>query len=229
VDPHRRSRSGLFVALTVAGLLLVLGGTATMVGVSTRRDEKPAARVSSATGSSSAPAAPFSTGVNEPLEIVLPRSIDGYRKVGGPGPAQTAKGLRRLIGIGRSADVASTAKIATYERNGNPKRSLVFIGLSALGGPAIAEELRTHSPAEEVAATFTSLQMSGAIEFPAGPLGGVLRCGFRPIDGFTSGGGVPGTCVWADRWTIGAILAPPGTSLEMLAGLTLGARDTAER
>jgi hypothetical protein len=227
VDPHRRSRSGLFVALAVAGLLLVLGGTATMAGVSTRGDEEPTAEVSSANGSSSAPAAPFAAGVNEPLEIVLPRSIDGYRKVGGPGPAQAAKGFRRLIGIGRSADVASTAKIATYERNGNPERSLVFIGLSALGGPAIAEELRTHSPAEEVDATFTSLRMSGARAFPAGPLGGVLRCGSRPID--AGGGGVPRTCVWADRWTIGAILAPSGTSMEMLADLTLGVRDTAER
>jgi hypothetical protein len=64
----------------------------------------------------------------------------------------------------------------------------------------------------------------GQPPYPAGPLGGVLRCGTGPL-----GGGTAAACAWADSSTVGAMLTPQGGSVESLAGTTLDLRNAAER
>ena len=119
---------------------------------------------------------------------------------------------------------AKSGKMRVYAKDGDATHPLIFVGMSGNDSPAIANELKSRSASEEVDSTFLGMGVGDAKDYPAGPLGGVLRCGTGPL-----GGGTATACAWADSSTVGAVLTPQGGSVASLAGTTLDLRNAAER
>jgi hypothetical protein len=105
-----------------------------------------------------------------------------------------------------------------------PKKSRTGLIVGLVISPAIANELKSRSASEEVDSTFLGMGLGDAKDYPAGPLGGVLRSGTGPL-----GGGTAAACAWADSSTVGAVLTPQSGSVASLAGTTLDLRNAAER
>jgi hypothetical protein len=228
MEPPKKSRTGLIVGLVIGGVV-VLGGAAALIGLSAGSsgssgdDGKPAPVTSSAAPPSSSPSA-VEAGV--PHSIVVPRSVGDYRQMTGSVADRLASTMRKSMGQsqGAYAEAYSKAKIAIYSKDGDSAHPLIFVGMSGNDSPAIANELKSRSASEEVDSTFLGMGLGDAKDYPAGPLGGVLRCGTGPL-----GGGTAAACAWADSSTVGAVLTPESGSVVSLAGTTLDLRNAAER
>ncbi|GAA4607459.1 hypothetical protein GCM10023195_28340 [Actinoallomurus liliacearum] len=115
----------------------------------------------------------------------------------------------------------ANAKVAIYLKDGDSRRSLVLVGMAADDVPELATELRSRSPSEEVDATFMGMGITDTSDFPAGSLGGILRCGRTP-----TGGGA--ACAWADGSVLGMALTPLSSDVVSLGATTLALRNAAE-
>jgi hypothetical protein len=202
----------------------VLGGAAAAVGVASSGDDKPAAATSSAPSPSSTPTSPVDADV--PHSIVVPQSVGDYRRLNGSVADRLASTMRKSMGDSADgyAEVYAKAKIAIYTKNGNTQRPLIFVGLVGSDSPQLAEELKAQTPSEEVDSTFLGMGISDADDYPAGPLGGALRCGTGPV-----GGGTAAACAWADSSTVGMLIETGESGVPALAKTTLDLRNAAER
>jgi hypothetical protein len=219
-EPPKKSRKGLVTGLVVAAAVVVLGGAAAAVGVASSGDDnKPAA----ASGAASPSSSPSEVDEGVPHSLTVPRSAGGYRRLTGSVADRLASAMRKSMGEGSDADGYSKARFAIYTKGGSTARPLLFIGIAAGDSPAIAEELKTNSPSQEVDSMFLNLGFGDAKDYPAGPLGGSLRCGKGSMSGTT---GV--ACGWADSSTSGLLLAPGTSGVANLASTTLALRNAAE-
>ncbi|MCW2861511.1 MAG: hypothetical protein JWP48_3219 [Actinoallomurus sp.] len=200
---------------------MVLGGAAVLIGVaSSSGDKKPAAATSGAPSPSSSPSE-VDAGV--PHSLTVPKSVGGYRRLTGSVANRLSSTMRKSMGEGSDAGVYSKARIAIYTKNGNSTRPLIFVGMSASDSPAIAEELKSNSPSQEVDSMFVGMGLGDAKDYPAGPLGGDLRCGKGPMSDTTAT-----ACAWADSSTAGLLIAPDTGGVAALAATTLSLRNAAE-
>lgn len=125
-----------------------------------------------------------------PDPLTLPQSFAGYVRETGTAADAFEDAARK------GGRLVARAKAAIYDKPG--RQPLRFIGVSA-SDPYVAEELRSTSPADEADA-FMPGSFVHSRAYPAGPLGGVLRCGRdRVLDQPES------VCVWVDRSTIGLV------------------------
>lgn len=225
MEPPKKGRTGLIVGLVIGGVV-VIGGAAALIGLSSSGSggEKPAAVTTSAAPSPSS--SPSAVDAGLPHSIVVPKSVGDYRQMTGSVADRLAATMRKSMGQsqGAYAEAYSKAKIAIYSKNGDAAHPLIFVGMSGNDSPAIAGELKSRSASEEVDSTFLGMGLGDAKDYPAGPLGGVLRCGTGPL-----GGGTAAACAWADSSTVGAVLTPQSGSVASLAGTTLDLRNAAER
>ena len=227
-EPPKKSRAGLITGLAIGAAVVVIGGAAAVIGVTSGDDEKPAAASSPlVSGSPSSPAAsPSAVDAGGHHSLTVPESVGPYRRMTGSVANRLAETMRKSMNQqqnGKYADVYAKSRIAIYAKNGDATHPLIFVGLSADDSPSVAEELKTHTPSEEVDSTFLGMGLGDAKDYPPGPLGGVLRCGTG-----TTGGSTASACAWADSSTVGALMAPSSTSAATLAGTTLDLRNAAE-
>ncbi|MDN3358206.1 hypothetical protein [Actinomadura sp. DC4] len=224
MEPPKKGRTGLIVGLAVGAVLVVGGAVALVALVASGDDKKPAAATSSATAAPST--SPSTVDAGLPHSIVVPKTVGDYQQLTGSVADRLASTMRKSMGDsqGAYAEAYAKAKIAIYAKNGDSARPLIFVGMSGNDSPAIANELKSRTPSEEVDSTFLGMGLGDAKDYPPGPLGGVLRCGTGPL-----GGGTAVACAWADSSTVGAVLTPQGGSPASLAGTTLDLRNAAER
>jgi hypothetical protein len=233
VPPPPKNRTALIIALVAAGAVVVLGGTAAAIGLSSGGGAKPVA-------ASSSPAAPtptptptptpsptFPAADGVPHSIVVPTDFDDYHRLTGSVADRLIESMRKSAGAGEGsyAEAVNKSKVAIYTRNGDDTQRLIFVGVSGNDSPTIAAELRSRTSSEEVDSTFLGMGITDTKDYPAGPLGGVLRCGI----GTLSGGTRAAACAWADSSTVGSLLTPAGVDLDDLAHTTLDLRSAAEQ
>jgi hypothetical protein len=231
--PPRKNRTGLVVALVAAGAVVVLGGTAVAIGLSSGKDGTPVAASTSpapptptpTTSATPSPSFPAAGGL--PHSIVVPTEFDDYSRLTGSVADRLIESMRKSAGSqeGPYAEAVNKSKVAIYTQNGDATQRLIFVGVSGNDSPTIAEELQSRTPSEEVDSTFLGMGITDTKDYPAGPLGGVLRCGV----GTVSGGTRAAACAWADSSTVGSLLTPADVALEDLAHTTLDLRSAAEQ
>ncbi|TQL99567.1 hypothetical protein FB559_5259 [Actinoallomurus bryophytorum] len=215
--PPKKSNKGLVTGIVIAGAVVVLGGAAVAVGVASSGDDKPVA------ATSGAPTSPVDAGV--PHSIVVPKSVGDYRLLNGSVADRLASTMRKSMGDSAEgyAEVYAKAKIAIYTKNGDTARPLIFVGLVGSDSPQFAAELKANSPSKEVDSTFLGMGIDNAEDYPAGPLGGALRCGAGSV-----GAGEATACAWADSSTVGMLIETGGSGAPALAKTTLDLRNAAE-
>jgi hypothetical protein len=211
--PPRKSRAGLIIALATAGAVIVFGGLAILIGVSSGDRSKPDAATAAPTDS------PEATPAGTPRSIRLPASVGDYKRVTGSVADRLAKNMRKSMGTTGTA--YAKAKIAIYLKKGDAQQPLVFIGMSGTDVPELGTELRSRSASEEVDSMFLGMGVTDTSDFPAGPLGGVLRCG-------KGESGSSAACAWADGSVVGMVLTPLNSDIVSLGATALVLRNLAE-
>lgn len=206
--PPKKSRTGLIIGLSVAAAILLIAVGFGALAVISNSEKNSSAGTSPSAGSHT---------------IAIPASAAGYTQM-------TGNVARRLIAATRkqaskaSPDLAAAyakAKIGYYTRPGSPTR-LVFVGFSAADSAQIASAMRSEGPSAGLDSFLLGAGVSNTNDFPAGPLGGVLRCGK------TTRAGVPVTiCAWEDSSVL-AMVAEGATSQRRLARVSLAFRAAAE-
>jgi hypothetical protein len=151
---------------------------------------------------------------NESIALKPPALVDGLALDDSANATQTADFLRNAL--------AATIKLddsvgAVYRDPASADRDVLFFGGTRLA----------ISPAKDLDQAFSMLDdASGAVtglrDVPAGPLGGMMRCGTS-----TGDGGPMVVCGWADRGSL-AIALFPGRSLDEAAQLLRDLRGAAE-
>ena len=119
--------------------------------------------------------------------------------------------------------MTSKAIVEVFRKNNDFDHRFVFYGYSAAAVPELASELRSTPLSQQVDQAFLG---EGGIpntsDYPAGPFGGILRCGAGTIDSTPAS-----MCSWADGTTTGTLLAPNLPAAD-LAAIALAFRDAAE-
>lgn len=208
--PPRRHRTALVVALVVTGVIVAAGAVATIGLIALRNG--------TGTAVASKPTAVQRT-------VVTPDSVDGYTIMTGNvaerAAAQAREGAVKAA-PGWQRDAAAM-KVGVYTQQGHAGVGLVFIGLAAHEAPDFAAQLRSQSPSGTADDFLLGLGISNATDFPAGPLGGVLRCGHATPNGVDIGG-----CIWVDASTAGMFIIPGASPDSSNAAVALAFRHAAE-
>jgi hypothetical protein len=151
--------------------------------------------------------------------IRIPDSFGDYTRMTGADAQGVIEAIRKAQAQ-QNPVFAAKMKIAVYERHGNAQQRIAFIGLAAGDHPTIAQELRSNPPSAEVDSALAAMPLTGPKDYPAGHLGGTLRC----AAGSHGGAG----CAWGDGSTVG-VVAGSAPSADELARTTLALRNAAER
>jgi hypothetical protein len=196
------------------------------VGVASSGDDKKPASASGV--ASPANPSPSAVDAGVPHSLTVPSSVGTYRRLTGSVADRITKTMRKSMeqsGDGAdNADVYTKARFAIYTKNGDLQHMLIFVGMSGADSPAISEELKSNSSSGEVDSMFVGMGLGDAKDYPAGRLGGTLRCGKGPMSGTTAT-----ACAWADSSVAGLLIAPGTGSAPALAKTTLDLRNSAER
>jgi len=113
-----------------------------------------------------------------------------------------------------------TAKIGFYTKTGFDP--VFFLGFSADQTPRIASFLSAQPPSQTLDSFLLGAGISATKDFPAGPLGGVIRCGHS-----TGTSSRVTVCAWADRSVL-ALLSERNARASDLALVALAFRVAAE-
>lgn len=221
-----RGRIGLAVALTAAAVAAASGATALVAAGAAGTPGGSA--VEPAGFAAPAPVGPAATpppsgGMRS---MTVPDSVDGYRRQTGQVADRMAENLRQAMESAQKQYGAAygKAKIGIYQRPGDTAHPLIFVGLPGRDIPQLAAELRSRPSSDEVDSVFMGMGIMDAKDYPAGPLGGVLRCG----KGNTGGTATAAACVWADGSVVGLTMTPLAADVPGLARLSLSLRNAAE-
>lgn len=220
--PPRKSNVGLIIAVVV-GALVALGllGTAAVFALSASVSSANPAGTPSGSPLPSTPASTTPTPSEPVHSITLPDSAGGFTRTTGNVTDRLISAMRG--GMSKDATSAAAlrnAKIGAYTK-GNQR--IIFFGLSTADSSAFADEMKIHDPSLEVDSMFTGAGITHTDDYPAGPLGGVLRCGQR-----TAGSVHMSVCTWSDSSAFGSVFGP-NMLPRRLAQTALGFRAAAER
>ncbi|HKR70779.1 MAG TPA: hypothetical protein VJT16_18225 [Streptosporangiaceae bacterium] len=155
--------------------------------------------------------------------IALPRTAAGYDRMTGNVGERIVAAVRRRAqkeganGGGPWVSAYTEAPIGVYSRAG--ASPVLFIGFSVDRTPQIASILQAQSPGPGADSFLLGAGVSSTQDFPAGSLGGVLRCG-RSRNSLIY-------CVWQDSSVL-AMLAEGNTTASKLAHVALAFREAAE-
>jgi hypothetical protein len=111
------------------------------------------------------------------------------------------------------------AKISIYTRPG--QQQLIFMGFSTAGDPQLAALLQ-RSPSTGLDGFMAGAGVANTGNFPAGPLGGILRCGVA-----SKAGSQLTICAWTDPSVLGVTMTP-GAPPRRLARVTRVFRTASE-
>jgi hypothetical protein len=154
--------------------------------------------------------------------LTLPRTAAGYTRMSGNVGKRIVGNVRKrahksVAGSGPWASAYDVAPIGVYDKAG--ASPMLFIGFSADRTPQVAPMLRAQSPGEGIDSFLLGAGVSSTKDFPAGPLGGVLRCGQSRNSLIY--------CAWDDSSVL-AVLAEANTTASKLAHVALAFREAAE-
>lgn len=159
--------------------------------------------------------------------LTRPASAAGYTRLTGNVGRRLETEVRQQARRGAAkvspawATAFTRAQIGLYSQPGTDSR-LIFFGFSARGTPTIASILRAQAPSAGLDSFFLGAGVASTHDFPAGLLGGVLRCGTtnQSQTRLTM-------CAWDDSSVLAAV-AGAGISQRALARVTLAFRNAAE-
>ncbi|HTZ43376.1 MAG TPA: hypothetical protein VMB79_05890 [Jatrophihabitans sp.] len=152
--------------------------------------------------------------------LALPASFAGYSQVD---DQQVADDLR--AGLVRSnpgfADAYRRAQIGLYQSAAGGQ--LVAVAMPASVIPQASRSALARDPGSVAAARLTENGAATEADFPAGPLGGSLKCGPHAT-------GEAAVCAWADAATVGLVLTADQSQADanQAAADTLSLRNAAE-
>jgi hypothetical protein len=181
--PVQKRRTGVIVALSIAGVLVLTVAALAIIGTNQKKKEDKAVS-------------------GPPRSLVAPTASGTYTVVSGSVADRVAESMKSaMTGKAGGQGLYENAKIGIYSNppGGNPK--LIFIGLSTADSPALLTSLKKSSASAQVDAAFLGAGIKDAQDFPAGALGGVMRCGHAQQSGATLH-----MCVWGDHATLGLVL-----------------------
>jgi len=210
-DPQapKGNRTGLIVGICIATAIVVV---VIVVGL------LATAGPSGKGGSGSRPVAVHT--------LTMPTAAAGYTHLTGNVGRRLVAAVRRraqnaaaVYGPSWSA-AYTTAKIGFYTKAG--ATPVVFIGFSVLETPLLASILGSETPSEGLDQFFLGSGVSSTKDFPAGSLGGVLRCGQE-----SRASGPATFCAWGDLSVLG-VLVKANTPEAELARVALAFRYAAE-
>jgi hypothetical protein len=157
--------------------------------------------------------------------LVIPDSFGPFRRKTGDDAGRIERNVRADMkrNTATSGTGFADAKIAVFDRRDGSSLPMVFLGIAAGDGPSAARLLRAESASEHVANLLSGTRADTVKPYPAGPLGGVFRCGAdRTEDGPVA------TCAWADSSTLGVLSRSGDGGVAALAAATLALRNAAE-
>jgi hypothetical protein len=202
--PPEKRRTGLIVGLSVAMVLVLSLAALGIIGADRKRKE---AR------NLSGPA----------RTLIAPTASGDYKVVIGNVADRVAESMKSaMTGKGASTDLYAHARIGIYSKGVADDPTLIFLGMSTTDTPALATALRITSQSGQVDSAFLGAGIKHAIDFPAGPLGGIMRCGHRDV------GTTLHMCVWADHATLGLVLPIEATDDAGAASIAVTFRGDAE-
>jgi hypothetical protein len=225
-QPPKKSRTGLIVGLAVAGAaVLLLGGGLVFAGLAgssakttARNDGNLTPAVATPEPSPSSPApTPTPTQAPRAATLEIPGSAAGYGQLKGSIAKRSIQQMRRSMG--RTSAVSGKAKIALYTKGSS---HLIFFGISGADDPEIAAEL-SNSPSSSVDSVFVGGGIRGPKDYPAGSMGGVLRCAKTRQQGVSLA-----MCAWADPSVL-ITLQADGVSPKKLSSILHAFHDASVR
>jgi len=181
--PMRKRRTGLIVALSIAGVLVLSVVALAIIGTNQKKKEDKAVS-------------------GPPRSLVAPTASGTYKLVTGTVADRVAESMKSaMTGKAGGRGLYDNAKIGIYSNPPGADPKLIFLGLSTADSPALRESLKRSSASAQVDAAFLGAGITDAQDFPAGALGGVMRCGHTDNSGTTLH-----MCVWGDHATLGMVL-----------------------
>lgn len=158
-------------------------------------------------------------------DLSIPSTFDSYDRLTSS-LAQNVEDqmrIRMATSASAAARLYEKALIAVYAVPPTAAPQIVFIAVNAKDSQQARDLLGSGSPSGNADTFLLGAGVTRAASHPAGPLGGVLRCGQVS----TAGGSYP-ACLWMDRSTFGLLIGVGGTSESALATATLDLRNSAE-
>jgi len=181
--PVQERRTGLIVALSIIGVLVLSVIALAIIGANQKKKEDKAVS-------------------GPPRSLVAPTASGTYRLVTGSVADRVAESMKSaMTGKAGGQGLYDNAKIGIYAHPPGEYPKLIFLGLSTADSPALLASLKRTSASAQVDAAFLGAGITDTQDFPAGALGGVMRCGH------TEKSGTPlHMCVWGDHATLGLVL-----------------------
>jgi hypothetical protein len=214
----RKRHARLIVALCAVGLVVLFGVDTAVNGVNLKKAIKADKPRLTVAAPSPVPTAPSSSPAVLPHSIEVPRSFGDFVRMSGDIADRTARSVRKQA-VGRQGRAFAKAKIGLYKRRAVAGPEILFFGFSA-SDTYIAEQLRELSPSEVADSFFFGTHSKN---YPAGPLGGVLRCAKDTVKGRKEA-----ACVWVDDSVVGMVFDAKVPDPVALARIALSLRNAAE-
>jgi len=201
----QKRRTGLIVALSIAGVLVL--GVVALAVIGTNQKKKADQAVS-----------------GPPRSLVAPTASGSYKLVTGGVADRIAESMKSaMTGKAGGQGLYDHAKIGIYSNPPGENPQLIFIGLSTADSPALLTRLKKSSASAQVDAAFLGAGISDTQDFPAGALGGVMRCGHAARSGTALH-----MCVWGDHATLGLVLPVDASDDAAAAAIAATFRGDAE-
>ncbi len=226
-EPPRRGNTALIISLAAGGLVILIAVVVLAIVLTSKKDSTTAASSGSATPPPSSPASsaspsPADSPAAGSRSLSVPTSVSGYTLSTGSVSDRLLTSMRESMIKAQpaDADAFAKAKLGLYTKG---DQKLIYLGVQGSDSPAFAGELASKTSSDEVDSLFIGANVSNATDFPAGPLGGTMRCGKG-----SSNGTAMVMCGWADSSVVGMLLGVGMTSTSDLADVALAFRTAAE-
>jgi hypothetical protein len=222
-QPDERSVGPWIIGVVIAVGFAVMGSimyliffTDTKAGSDSSVQSVPTSGPSS-TGQPSAPA----------QTLTVPTAFDGYKPATGTAAKHALTTMRSSVTESTStfAGGLTNAKSGVYAKTTGSSSRVMFFAESAADSQALAGELSTKSATSEVDTMLLSFKVATPHTYPAGQLGGALRCGA----GKTKAGNSVTACGWSDKATSALVIEPSSITGTAAAKVALALRNAAEQ
>jgi len=157
--------------------------------------------------------------------LTVPAQAAGYTQITGSDVDKLLSDLKKQFAKSTPmfSQAATKMRLAVYGVNGSSTPSLIYLGFAKSDSSQLAVMWQMDSNSQALDAFFNGGGVSHTTDYPAGPMGGLLRCG-----SVTSSGSSLATCAWMDSSVLGVLMEPSGSEAQ-LAGTTRSFRAAAEK
>lgn len=220
--PPERSVAPWIIGAVIASGLAVMGVITYMIfftKTSAGRDNAAAPPATTGPSSGAQPSAPAHT-------LTVPTAFDGYK----PATSTTAKHALTTMqtaltnSTSKYAGAFANAQTGVYDKGTVASSRIMFAGVAAADSPKLTTDLTAGSAGTVENDMLTIFKVTKPRSYPAGPLGGALRCG----SGKSSGTSVT-VCGWTDMATSALVVEPSSLTGTTAAKIALALRKAAEQ